>query len=49
MSFSFHESRWRSRARTLITHGPVFGEHSTGTANRNITQSLRSNYPAACV
>jgi hypothetical protein len=29
MSFSFHVSRWRSRAGTLITDGSVFREHST--------------------
>lgn len=29
LSFSFDESRWRSRAGILTTHEPVLGEHST--------------------
>jgi hypothetical protein len=28
MSLSFHGSHWRSRAGTLVGHGPVWGEHS---------------------
>jgi hypothetical protein len=37
MSLSFHASHWRSRAATLVSHGPVWGEHSR-LVSRNDTR-----------
>jgi hypothetical protein len=47
VSFSFHGSHWRSRAGTLITHGPVFGEHFTSANSQNYSDSTETGSPHA--